>query len=156
MDWKKLDTDLRAFAASHNLECEELNTRYLKGQLTTYRMAGKPDTFYEIRHAKPVSDYGSKLRIYSRVDHDISIECRTGWLGKQNLSMNKGLTAELNMLITELAELIETFTWSTKVINPEWPEVWRNTKCLEFESSKIDLAVAELERIAHIHQMLSK
>ncbi|MCE7995609.1 MAG: hypothetical protein HEP71_26760 [Roseivirga sp.] len=151
MDWKKLHTDIEVFAAAHNLKVEERNTSYAKGQLTTYRMVGNSEIFYEIRHTKPISGYGSKIRIYSRTEQQFSIKSKYNWLGKLSLKIDGQLSDELNTSIEELAKRIGTFSWTTELINSEWPEALQGKRCLKFECKQIELATAELERIRALH-----
>lgn len=151
LNWKKLHTDIKAFAAAHELEVEELNTSYPNGQLTTYRMAEDSGVFFEIRHAKPISDYGSKVRVCSKTEREISIVSKTGWLGKQTIRVDGELTEQENRLIKELAKLIGSFSLTTKVINPEWPGQLRNQQCLVFECKQIELATAQLDSVREIY-----
>ncbi len=155
LNWKKLHTDIQAFATAHNLELEELNTTFPKGKLTTYRMMEDSKIFCEIKHSKPLADYGSKIRIYTKTERQISIISKVGWLGKQSLRIDGEVSDEVNRLMQKLAKLTGSFTWTTEVINPEWPEALRGEQCLKFECKQVDLAAAELASIRALHLLLS-
>ncbi|GAB5527829.1 MAG: hypothetical protein Roseis2KO_57010 [Roseivirga sp.] len=155
MNWKKLHTDIQNFATANRLKLEELNTTYPKGRLTMYQLVEDSKIFYEIRHSKPVADYGSKIRVYAKTKQHISIVSKSNWLGKQSLKIDGELSEETNILVHELVELIGSFCWNTEIINPDWPEVLRGQQCLKFECRQIDLAVEALERIRALHSRLS-
>lgn len=151
LNWKKLDTNLREFANSHGLELRESSTHYLKGETTIYHLVEDSGIFYEIKHTKPIGEYGSKLRIYSRTEREISVQSKSSWLKKPTIKTKGEVSSDVRELAGDLTALIGFFSWETEIINPDWPEALRNFKCLKFECSQIDLAVFELERIRELH-----
>ena len=154
MNWKELHLSINDFAKRSNITIEESNTSHLGGKVTIYRLSQAPDTFYEIKHSKPIQEYGSKLRIYSKAHKNISIKVTQKLFGGTSMKCNKELPDSLNELLQELAFKIRSFQWVTSPFKFEWPIELQGTDVLMFESKQLELAVQCLDEIGRIHELL--
>lgn len=151
MDWKKLHNDISEFANNHNIELEESNFSHGNGTVTTYQLDENSKLFYELKHSKPITEYGSKLRIYSKSTDELSIKVKVRLIGKPSIQSNFELSNTLHELLSELGTRIGTFQWATERHHSGWPSELKNTTTLKFECKRIDSATAELESIRKIH-----
>lgn len=154
MNWKELHLSINDFAKRSSITIEESNTSHIGGKVTIYRLSQTPDTFYEIKHLKPIQEYGSKLRIYSKTYKNISIKVTQNLFGGTSMKCNKELPDSLNELLEELAFKIGSFQWVTSPFKFEWPIELQGTDVLMFESKQLELAVQCLDEIRRIHELL--
>ncbi|WP_370087556.1 hypothetical protein [Ekhidna sp.] len=151
MDWKKLHNDITGFANKHQIQLKESDLSYGSGTVTTYQLKEKDNIFYELKHSKPIAEYGSKLSIYSNSTGELSIQVKTRLIGKPAIKTNFELSETLLELLSQLGKRIGSFKWTTGQHHLGWPSDLRNSTTLTFECKQIDLAVAELEPIRKIH-----
>lgn len=156
MNWVKLYSDLQEFAERHGISFEEPSTSSGRGRLTTYQLAENETLYYQIKHSKPIAEYGSKIKLYSIVNREVMIEKKTGLFGKPKLSIEGAIKEETQRLIQELPLEMNKFRWEIKQGHLGWPDQLLGRKLLVFESSQIESAVSSLEKIREIHLQLLK
>ncbi len=103
MDWIKLNEDIYKFATKLNIKAEESNTTYIGGQVTTYQLLENSSIFYEIKHSMPKEEYGSKVRIYSKTEGQITIDVKRRFFGK--LSLNSNIDLNVNLPLKKVCGL---------------------------------------------------
>ena len=154
LDWIKLHNDIKAFADTHQMQTKESDLSYGDGTITTHQLEEGTRVFYELKHAKPIAEYGSKLRIYSRTERELSIKVKAKWIGKPSVKSTMKLSNSQLELLKELGAQIGSFQWTTETHNLGWPEELYNMNVLVFECKQIDQAVGELDRVRNIHLTL--
>jgi hypothetical protein len=135
----------------HSIQIHESDTTFIGGQVTTYQLNEESRIFYEIKHAKPIAGYGSKLRIYSKATGTLSIKVKVRWVGSPVIKSNIELSDKLQKLLKELSSKIGSFTWAIEPHHLGWPSELKNSTVLNFECDQIDSASAMLESIRLIH-----
>ena len=156
MNWKKLDIDIKNFAEKYADSTNESDYTFVEGRLTSYRLTEDTSIFYEIKHTKPIMEYGSKLRIYSKLNADIYLTVKSKLLGKPSLNSNINLSDPLKSQLQALGSEIGSFSWNTQLHHMGWPTNLAHSKTLTFQTRQIDQAVAQLESIREIHLKLLK
>ncbi|MEM6830350.1 MAG: hypothetical protein AAF551_07520, partial [Bacteroidota bacterium] len=109
MDWKKLHTNITHFADKHQIPSEESDLSYGNGTLTTYQLNEDATLFYEFKHAKPITEKSSKLRIYSKATGELSINVKTRFIGKPSIKSTFEPTETFRELLSGLAKKIGSF-----------------------------------------------
>ena len=137
------------------IEIEESETGALPNKLTVYRTVDTNGIYYQLKHAKPVSDYGSKLQVFSKAGNDLTITCKTSLFSKSKLKMEAEASPEVTRQIEKLAETLSTFKWMVTTDHLGWPESLRAQRILKFETPQIDLATSHLDQISQIHSQLA-
>ena len=155
MDWKKLHTDFYRFSEVLGTAVIEAETVAISKKLTVYQMEEPNGLYYQLKHAKPLSDYGSKLQLFSRAGHDLTITCKTSLFGKSKLQMSVETPTAALEQIEHLAETLSNFKWTVTTEHLGWPHNLRGQKLLKFESRQIDIATTQLDLIRQIHRRLA-
>lgn len=151
MDWKKLDQNLKAFAAQHEISLEESKTAFPGGQVTVFRLNEHSKVFYELNHTKPIIEFGSRLRVYSKLDFPLSIKVKTRLIGKPSLKSNIDLSEGLKVSLIKLAREIGSYKWTSQPHHTGWPTALHQAEVLSFECKQIELAITQLVTIRAIH-----
>ena len=133
-----------------------LETTYSGGQVETFRLAESTLLFYEIKHSKPVPEYGSKVKLYSKNSGEFSVKAISRLIGAPKIKSRIQLPDDLAKLLTELAVEIGSFEWKTELCQSEWPKELRGHKVLKFECKDIEHSVALLDSIREMHLVISQ
>ena len=133
------------------MSLEESKTAFPSGQVTVFRLNEHYKVFYELKHAKPVIEFGSRLRVYSKLDFPLSIKVKTRLIGKPSLKSNIDLSEGLKVSLLKLAREIGTYEWISQQHHAGWPTALHQTKVLIFKYKQIGLAASQLASIRAIH-----
>ena len=156
MDWKKIHREFHAFAAKLGWEVEADDTHFFYGKSSTYYLTEPNQAYYKLKHTKPIRDYGSKLRVYSRFNGDLSIKAKPRFFGKPKISANVDLTPDLHQNLISLCQQVGGFCWTAQPHHKSWPFELANERTLRFECKRVDLAVSQLSIIREIHLALKR
>ncbi len=152
MNWKNLDKNLNDFASQIDSELVVENTNIVENQIEYYRIIENNSIFYELKHTKPIPEYGSKFRIYSALsDSNLKIESKKPLFRKVKLTTSRTLNSELIEHLNQLCSTITEFCWITTKHNLAWPTELNNKDVLKFSCNEIDLTQQELCLIRQIH-----
>lgn len=155
MNWKEADEKIRWFASSHQLKLQEENFNYVEGQVTCYHLNEKDAVFYEIKHSKPLREYGSRCRLYSVVPAtDLLIKASNTFFGAPKLSLKGNVNEAIASQLHVLHKRIKRFSWQISSGYLSWPKELQNNTVLIFESRDIKFAIDELDSIRNIHHAL--
>ncbi|MEQ9423827.1 MAG: hypothetical protein RJQ09_05370 [Cyclobacteriaceae bacterium] len=151
MDWIKLVENIKGFAKSYDLDIIESNSTFIGGQVTTYLLIENNSVYYEIKHSKPITEYGSKICIYSEVKGEITIKSKSRFFKEPSIKIIGEIPNNIQEHISELASIIGSFSWSIESDKYGWPLQLRVVERLKFECSLMNISVSQLDRIRLIH-----
>ena len=154
MNWKKLQQDFHGFASELGLVVEEDETAYINGKSTAHRMVEPGVAYYELKHNKPIAEYGSKLRVYSEFSGNLFIKVRPKLFRSPIIKSNVKLNSEMKSSLITLCSQIGRFEWGTEPHHKGWPFHLANAQALTFECKNINEAVSALPEIRRIHLKL--
>ncbi|MEM7297179.1 MAG: hypothetical protein AAF391_02810 [Bacteroidota bacterium] len=156
LDWKKLQSDIMDFSSKHQIMLEESDMSYGSGTITSYRLNEDFKLFYELKHSKPIAEYGSILRVYSNSTDSLSIKVKVRFIGNPSIKSSLELSTDHQKILRELGKRIGSYKWTTEHHHSGWPFELKNTRVMKFECKQINLAAEELDSIRKIHLNLSK
>ncbi|MEQ8714296.1 MAG: hypothetical protein RIC80_14845 [Cyclobacteriaceae bacterium] len=150
MNWIKLDGSLKEFSSFLKEPLTETNTSTGSGTISTYRISEANQIFYEIKYVKPIKEWGSHIRIWSRFLGELKVTGKRRWFQVPKVS-GVGRNTELQGQLIKLVSEIGSYSWKTQRNKYGWPQQLNGVDVLFFECGLSVEATEDLKLIRSIH-----